>query len=189
MLNDTQLVRGKSMLDATNDHNNKKNKKKRQSRDENYCGVALVIANRSTCLRHNYGAIIVKDNQIISTGYNGAPSGREHCIEIGCIRNKLGIESGTHHEICNGVHAEQNALIQAGRQSRNATLYVTASPCKICSKLIINAKIERVVILSIDDYPDNDGLNILKESGIQIDIFRPLNLPSMQMDFGDKIRY
>lgn len=124
------------------------------------------VATRSTCLRRQIGALVVKDNVIVSTGYNGAPKGFPHCLDVGCRRDKLNIASGERHEECVGVHAEQNALLQAGRDAESATLYVNAYPCKICAKLIINAGIIKVVITG--DYSDKEGLDYLKIAGIEI---------------------
>ena len=124
------------------------------------------VATRSTCLRRQIGALVVKNNVIVSTGYNGAPKGFPHCLDVGCRRDKLNIASGERHEECVGVHAEQNALLQAGRDAESATLYVNAYPCKICAKLIINAGIIKVVITG--DYSDKEGLEYLKIAGIEI---------------------
>ena len=106
--------------------------------------ITKVVATRSTCLRRHVGAILVKDKRILATGYNGAPSGLKHCAEVGCLRENLSIPSGTRHELCRGLHAEQNAIIQAanhGISIRGSTLYCTNKPCIICSKMIINAGI------------------------------------------------
>ncbi len=124
------------------------------------------VATRSTCLRRQIGALVVKNNVIVSTGYNGAPKGFPHCLDVGCRRDKLNIASGERHEECVGVHAEQNALLQAGRDAESATLYVNAYPCKICAKLIINAGIIKVVITG--DYSDKEGLEYLRTAGIEI---------------------
>ena len=124
------------------------------------------VATRSTCLRRQIGALVVKNNVIVSTGYNGAPKGFPHCLDVGCRRDKLNIASGERHEECVGVHAEQNALLQAGRDAGGATLYVNAYPCKICAKLIINAGIIKVVITG--DYSDKEGLEYLRTAGIEI---------------------
>ena len=128
------------------------------------------IALRSTCIRRNIGCVIVKDNIIVSTGYNGAPRGFPHCIERGCIRDELGIQSGTRHEICFGVHAEQNALLQAGRDAEGGTLYVNAYPCKICAKMILNALIKQVVISGT--YSDTEGIELLKDGDVDVKILK-----------------
>lgn len=135
--------------------------------DQYFSKIATVVAERSTCRRNQIGAVVAKDKQIISTGYNGAPSGFEHCLDVGCRRDELGIESGTRHEECIGVHAEQNALLQAGKNAKGATLYVNAYPCKICAKMIINAQIERVVVSG--EYSDTEGIEFLQHVGITVD--------------------
>jgi len=134
--------------------------------DEYWMKIVSDVATRSTCLRRQIGALVVKNNVIVSTGYNGAPKGFPHCLDVGCRRDKLNIASGERHEECVGVHAEQNALLQAGRDAEGATLYVNAYPCKICAKLIINAGIIKVVI--IGDYSDKEGLEYLRTAGIEI---------------------
>jgi len=137
----------------------------RPSWDHYFSRIAEDVAARSTCTRHKFGAVIVnKKHEIVATGYNGVVRGAPHCSEIGCIKDKNNIKSGTGHEICPAVHAEQNALIQAGRQSLGCTLYVNAFPCKICARLIVNAGIERIV--TSGDYTDKEGLEILKNSGV-----------------------
>ncbi|HDM36807.1 MAG TPA: cytidine deaminase [Candidatus Syntrophoarchaeum butanivorans] len=136
--------------------------------DDYWMRITRDISLRSTCIRRKIGCVIVKDNIIVSTGYNGAPRGFPHCIERGCIRDKLGIQSGTRHEICFGVHAEQNALLQAGRDAAGATLYVNAYPCKICAKMILNASIRRVVISGT--YSDTEGIELLRAGGVDVKI-------------------
>jgi len=132
----------------------------RINKDNYYLNIAISVAARSTCLRHNFGAVIVKDDKIISTGFNGAPSGFPHCYNTGCIRDKEGIPSGTRMERCAAVHAEQNAIIQ-GSNMKGAAIYVNGIPCITCCKMIINAGIVRVVYLD-NDYPDKDGINMLR---------------------------
>ena len=137
--------------------------------DEYFMNIAEVIATRSTCIRRKVGAVIVKDKQIISTGYNGSPKKLKHCLDIGCIRDQKNIESGTMHEICRGVHAEQNAIIQAathGISTKDASLYCTHQPCIICTKMIINANIINVVFK--ESYPDDSSINFFIEANIQI---------------------
>lgn len=129
--------------------------------------LALVAATRSTCLRRSVGAVIVKDGQIISTGYNGAPKGTPHCAETGCLRTRLKIPSGERQEMCRGSHAEMNAIAQAaavGVSTDGAVLYCTHSPCAFCSKAIINAGIVRVVYLY--EYPDELAEQLRKEAGL-----------------------
>jgi len=135
--------------------------------------IATLVAKRSTCLRRRVGAVVIKDKNILTTGYNGTPSGITHCSDAGCLREKLGVPSGQRHELCRGLHAEQNAIIQAAKHGVNiqgGTLFCTHSPCIICSKMIINAGIQRVVFL--EGYPDNLSLEMLGESGIIVEPFR-----------------
>ena len=140
---------------------------RRISKDEYFMNIAREVARRSTCTRRQIGAIIVSEvGEIKSTGYNGNPRGMPHCSETECIRDSLGIPSGTMMETCTAVHAEQNALIQAGTNARNGTMYVTIVPCPICARMIINAQIRRVVYLG--DYSDKRGLELLKQVGIEI---------------------
>jgi dCMP deaminase len=139
----------------------------RISKDEYFMNIAIEVSRRSTCTRRQIGAIIVSDvGAIKSTGYNGNPHGLPHCDEIGCIRDKLGIPSGTRLETCTAVHAEQNALIQAGTNSHGSTLYSTIVPCPICARMILNAKIARVVY--IGDYSDLAGVELLKQGGVKL---------------------
>jgi dCMP deaminase len=138
--------------------------------DEYFMTICDNIAKRSTCKRHNIGAVLVRDKQILATGYNGAPKGLPHCTDIGCIRDKLGIESGTHHEICAAVHAEQNAILQCayhGISARDATIYVNSSPCRICAKMIINSGIKKVIYGGLN-YPDKETFNLLKQAGVKV---------------------
>ena len=110
--------------------------------------IAQLVAERSTCLRRHVGAVLVKDKRILATGYNGAPSGVAHCIEIGCLREKLNIPAGERHEICRGIHAEQNAIIQAatfGADISDGLIYSTHQPCFICTKMLINAHISKII--------------------------------------------
>ena len=139
----------------------------RPSPERYFMDIAKVVATRSTCLRHHVGAVITRDRQIVSTGYNGAPRGIPHCLDTGCIRDKENIESGTHAEKCIAVHAEQNAIIQAalhGVSTKYATIYITHQPCIICAKMIINAGIRRVVY--DEEYPDPAGLTLLLSAGV-----------------------
>jgi len=142
---------------------------RRPSWDEYFLDVARLVAKRSTCLRRYVGAVLVKDKRILATGYNGAPKGLKHCIDIGCLREKLKIPSGERHELCRALHAEQNALIQAslyGISVKDSTLYATNQPCVICSKMLINAGIKEIVIG--DGYPDKLAMDFLKEAKINI---------------------
>ena len=142
---------------------------KRPSFDEYFMEIAKIVATRSTCLRRQVGAVIVKNNHILSTGYNGAPKGFKHCDEVGCLREKLNVPEGQRHELCRGLHAEQNAIIQAavfGVSIKNATIYTTHFPCSVCSKMIVNAEIREIVYLEY--YPDELSQKILEESNIKV---------------------
>jgi len=137
--------------------------------DEYFLEIAHVVAKRSTCVRRQIGAVIVKDRRILTTGYNGAPSGLAHCIETGCMRNELNIPSGTRHEVCRALHSEMNAIIQAaqhGVSTKGATLYCTNQPCSVCSKMLINAGITKVIYTG--SYPDDFALTLLKEANVEL---------------------
>ncbi|MDE7169915.1 MAG: cytidine/deoxycytidylate deaminase family protein [Mucispirillum sp.] len=137
--------------------------------DEYFMEMTGLAAKRSTCLRRNVGAVIVKDNRILATGYNGAPSGVTHCEVTGCLRQKLNVPSGERHELCRGLHAEQNAIIQAalyGVSIEGAVLYCSAKPCSICSKMIINAKISKIIYGEY--YEDKLADELLGETSIRI---------------------
>ena len=141
----------------------------RPSWDEYFMQIVELIKTRSTCLRRQVGAVIVKDKRILATGYNGAPVGCKHCSEIGCLREQLNVPSGQRHELCRAIHAEQNAIVQAaysGTSVNGATLYVTTQPCVLCAKLAINAGITRIVFSG--EYPDELSMTLLKESGIEV---------------------
>lgn len=143
----------------------------RQKLDNYFMDIAHVVKTRSTCLRKQVGAVLVKDGQIISTGYNGSPAKTEHCGYRGCLRDRLKIPSGERHEICRGAHAEQNAIAQAaknGISTNGAVLYVTHSPCSMCSKNIINSGIKKIVFERY--YPDELSKLLLKEAGIEVKI-------------------
>jgi len=144
----------------------------RPSWDEYFMDIARQVATRSTCLRRHVGAIIVRDKRILTTGYNGAPRGLAHCDVVGCLREKMHIPSGERQEICRGLHAEQNAIIQAalhGVSTEGATIYVTHQPCITCAKMIINAGIERVVCAHT--YPDELARGMLAEAGVPLEIW------------------
>ncbi len=146
---------------------------KRTGKNAYYLGIADSVLARSTCLRRKYGAIIVKADEILSTGYNGAPAGMKTCKERGeCLRRKLGIESGTRAEVCYAAHAEQNAILQAAKLGVNidgATLYCTHQPCVICAKMIVNSGINRVVYKH--GYPDDFAVEMLNEGGVLLERF------------------
>lgn len=140
---------------------------KRPSWDSYFMQLAHVVAGRSTCLRRQVGSVIVKDKQILCTGYNGSPSGLQHCDEVGCLRQSLGVPSGERHEICRAVHAEQNALVQAAKHGiaiMGADLYVTHQPCALCTKLLINVGVKRVVY--VHPYPDQLAVDMAREAGL-----------------------
>lgn len=137
--------------------------------DEYFLQLAELVASRSTCLRRQVGAVLVRDERIISTGYNGAPRGIRHCLEVGCLREKEGIPSGQRYELCRGVHAEQNAIINAayyGVATNGAVLYCTNQPCIICARMIINAGIRKVIHLG--NFDDKLALEFMEEAGIEI---------------------
>ncbi|HHU16702.1 MAG: deoxycytidylate deaminase [Anaerovoracaceae bacterium] len=144
--------------------------------DEYFMEIALVTQKRSTCLRRQVGAVIVKDKRIMATGYNGAPIGLPHCEEQGgCLRQQLNIPSGQRHELCRALHAEQNAIIQAaylGQSIAGGTIYCTHQPCVICAKMIINAGIKRIIVK--EGYPDELAVKILGEAGLKIEMFDEL---------------
>jgi dCMP deaminase len=136
--------------------------------DEYFMEITALVARRSTCLRRQVGAVLVKDKNILATGYNGSPTGIAHCLDIGCLREKMGIPSGERHELCRGLHAEQNAIIQAAKHGTNidnSTLYCTNMPCIICSKMIINAGIRRIVYA--EGYADGLAADMIAESGLE----------------------
>ena len=142
---------------------------KRPDWDEYFMKIAELVSTRSTCLRRKVGAVIVKEKRILATGYNGAPTGLKHCDETGCLREKLKVPSGERHELCRGLHAEQNAIIQAayyGVPIKGSILYVTCHPCSVCAKMIINAGIKEVVIK--EGYPDKMAEKFLKESNVKV---------------------
>jgi len=146
-----------------------KKKDNRPGWDEYFLEIAALVSKRSTCLRRKVGALVVKDRRILATGYNGTPSGIKHCAQVGCLRDKLKIPSGERHELCRGLHAEQNVLLQAslhGVSLRDSVMYVTNQPCIICTKMIINAGIREVVMSG--SYPDAMALSFLKEAKIKV---------------------
>ncbi len=137
--------------------------------DEYFMDIAALVARRSTCLRRNVGAVLVRERRILATGYNGAPSGLRHCLEVGCMRTQMNIPSGERHELCRGLHAEQNAIIQAalhGVSVKGSSLYCTNHPCIICAKMIINAGIVRIHFR--EGYMDRLAEEMLKEAGIGV---------------------
>jgi dCMP deaminase len=144
-------------------------KKSRPSWDEYFIAIAKLVATRSTCNRREVGAVIVKDKRILATGYNGVPSGLIHCLDRQCLRDKLGIPSGQRQELCRGIHAEQNAILQAVIHHidiKDGTIYTTNQPCISCAKMLINARIKEIVIAG--DYPDPLARKMIKEAGIKL---------------------
>jgi dCMP deaminase len=141
----------------------------RPSWDEYFMSIARLVAGRSTCMRRQVGAILVKDRRILATGYNGAPAGLPHCDETGCVRAERGIPSGERHELCRGIHAEQNAIIQSanyGTGISGATIYTTHHPCSVCAKMIVNAGVVRVV--ADGGYPDDLAPSMLTQAGVSV---------------------
>ncbi|UCG43041.1 MAG: cytidine/deoxycytidylate deaminase family protein [candidate division WOR-3 bacterium] len=142
---------------------------KRKSWDEYFLDIAKLVTERSTCLRRHVGAVLVRDKRILCTGYNGAPAGMRHCLELGCLRERLNIPAGERIEVCRGIHAEQNALVQAatfGVSVSGATLYCTHEPCITCAKMLVNARVRSFVVR--ERYPDEFGREFLKEAGVEV---------------------
>lgn len=136
--------------------------------------LAEEVATRTTCLRRAVGAVIVKDRRILATGYNGVPSGLRHCSETGCLREQMGVPSGQRHELCRGLHAEQNAIIQAARYGidiSGASIYITTQPCVVCAKMLINAGITEVVYQN--PYDDALSQELIAESGMKMRVYTP----------------
>ena len=155
----------------------------RASWDEYFMKIAMIVAERSTCRRHHVGCTIVKNKRILTTGYNGAAAGLEDCIKLGCLRDAQDIESGKNHEVCRAIHAEQNAIIQAGLHGTNTdggTIYCTHPPCILCAKMLINAGIKRFV--TYGSYPDDHAMELLKEAGID---FLKMNKPTTEINVLD----
>ena len=143
----------------------------RPTSDEYFLKIASVVAERSTCRRHHVGAVAVRNKHILATGYNGAPAGLKDCLELGCLRDEMNIPSGTRHEICRGIHAEQNVIIQAslhGVSLEGSTIYATHTPCRLCAKMLVNAKIKRYV--SYGKYDDNSFVDLFQEAGIELEV-------------------
>jgi len=141
--------------------------------DEYFLKIASVVAERSTCRRHHVGAVAVKDKHILATGYNGAAAGLKDCLELGCLRDELGIASGTRQEICRGIHAEQNVIIQAslhGVSLEGSTIYCTHTPCVLCAKMLINAKINRFV--TFGSYNDDSFVDLFREAGMEFELHK-----------------
>jgi len=158
-------------------------KQTRLSTDEYFLKIASVVAERSTCRRHHMGAVAVRNKHILATGYNGAPAGAKDCLELGCLRDEMNIESGTRQELCRAIHAEQNVIIQAGLHGvslEGSIVYCTHTPCVLCAKMLVNAKIERFV--SFGKYNDDTFIELFREAGIKVDI---KDRPSPEITFLD----
>lgn len=143
--------------------------RRRPSWDEYFLQLARQAATRSTCLRRQVGAVLVRDRRVLTTGYNGAPRGVAHCLDAGCLREQLGVPSGERHELCRAIHAEQNAIIQAavhGVAVEGASLYCTHQPCVLCAKMIINAGVREIVFA--EGYPDEFSLRMFAEAGVTV---------------------
>ncbi|HMA83456.1 MAG TPA: dCMP deaminase family protein [Candidatus Thermoplasmatota archaeon] len=141
----------------------------RPSYDEYFMSMAFLAATRSTCLRRQVGAVLVKNKHVLATGYNGPPKGMKHCDETGCLRDELNVPSGERHEICRGLHAEQNAIIQAsvfGISIDKSIIYVTDTPCMVCAKMLINAGVQEIIYGG--DYPDDLARQMIEESHMRI---------------------
>ena len=141
--------------------------------DEYFLKIASVVAERATCLRHHVGAVAVRDKHILATGYNGAASGLKDCLELGCLRDDMDVPSGTRHELCRGIHAEQNVIIQAtlhGVSLADATIYVTHTPCILCAKMLVNAKIKRFVTFGM--YADDSFIDLFVEANIEFELHK-----------------
>jgi dCMP deaminase len=142
----------------------------RPNSDEYFLKIASVVAERATCRRHHVGAVAVRGKHILATGYNGAASGLKDCLELGCLRDEMNVPSGTRHEVCRGIHAEQNVIIQAalhGVSLEGATIYVTHTPCVLCAKMLVNAKIKRFV--TFGKYADDSFRDLFKEANIEFE--------------------
>jgi len=141
--------------------------------DEYFLKIASVVAERSTCRRHHVGAVAVRDKHILATGYNGAASGLKDCLELGCLRDDMNVPSGTRHEVCRAIHAEQNVIIQAtlhGVSLEGATVYVTHTPCILCAKMLVNAKIKRFV--TFGEYADEAFRDLFEEANIEFELHK-----------------
>ncbi len=146
----------------------------RPSNDEYFMEMAKLVSTRSTCIRRKVGAVIVKEKRVLATGYNGSPRGTAHCEDLGCIRDQMKIPSGTRHELCRGVHAEQNAVAQAayfGISIKDAAIYTTTFPCSMCAKILINAGIAEVVYS--ESYVDDLSKNLFAETNIVLRKYPP----------------
>lgn len=145
----------------------------RPSWDEYFMEIVGLIKTRSTCIKRQVGALIVKDRRILATGYNGAPTGCRHCTELGCIRDEPGVHPEEYGERCRGIHAPQNALVQAaysGTSVKDGILYVTHQPCILCAKMAINAGLKKIVYTG--EYPGKPVMDLFKEAGMRVVNYR-----------------
>jgi dCMP deaminase len=143
--------------------------RRRPSWDEYFLQLAVQAATRSTCLRRQVGAVLVRDKRVLATGYNGAPRGITHCLDVGCLREEMQVASGERHELCRAIHAEQNAVIQAavhGVAIEGATLYCTHHPCVLCAKILINCGVREIHYL--EGYPDELSAAMFTEAGVSL---------------------
>jgi dCMP deaminase len=158
-------------------------KDKRPDWDEYFLKMAYLVAERSTCVRHRVGAVIVRNKRVLTAGYNGAASGVKDCLQLGCLRNEKGIPSGERHEICRAIHAEQNAIIQAGLHGINiadGTVYCTHSPCILCAKMLVNCRIKKFV--TSGDYADKSFRPLFKEAGVEYKVIKQPKLTVTKLD-------
>lgn len=161
----------------------KTNKDKRPDWDEYFLKMAYLVAERSTCVRHHVGAVIVRNKRVLTAGYNGAASGVKDCLQLGCLRNEKGIPSGERHEICRAIHAEQNAIIQAGLHGINiadSTVYCTHSPCILCAKMLVNSRIKKFV--TSGDYADKSFRALFKEARVEYETIKQPKLTVTKLD-------
>jgi dCMP deaminase len=157
-------------MTENNDLSPARRRYRRPEWDEYFLKIASVVGERSTCLRHHMGALAVKNKRILTTGYNGAAAGLKDCLELGCLRDAANIPSGTRHEICRAIHAEQNVIIQAalhGVSLEGSTIYCTHTPCILCAKMLVNARIKRFV--SFGKYSDDAFRELFKEAGVEFE--------------------
>ena len=164
-----RLRAGKSIVNSEKHLTAQERSEKRPDWGEYFLAIAELVSRRSTCLRRSVGAVLVKDKRILTTGYNGAPTGLRHCLDLGFLREDSNVPSGERHELCRGLHAEQNAIIQAAMHGvgvQGATLYCTNHPCVICAKMIINAGVARIIFRN--GYSDQLSENMLQEAGIRV---------------------
>ena len=155
----------------------------RPDADEYFLKIASVVAERATCLRHHVGAVAVRDKHILTTGYNGAPSGLKDCLELGCLRDEMKIPSGERHEICRGIHAEQNVIIQAalhGISLEGSTIYCTHTPCVLCAKMLVNARIKKFV--TAGEYADKSFSPLFKEARVEYEKVKTPKLNIIKLD-------